>query len=83
MANLFPGMSVDDVLCSQVAHLARLQLDRVLERSRLQAGIPRGIVGQVPQVGATGREWEMAGFQGSSCPCCLLRATLRTLGRVG
>uniref|UniRef100_A0A8C7B4Z9 Tetratricopeptide repeat domain 16 n=1 Tax=Neovison vison TaxID=452646 RepID=A0A8C7B4Z9_NEOVI len=63
MATLFPGMSVDDVLCSQVAHLARLQLDRVLERSRLQAGIPRGIVGQVPQVGATGREWEMAGFQ--------------------
>ncbi|XP_058999285.1 tetratricopeptide repeat protein 16 isoform X3 [Mustela lutreola] len=47
MASLFPGMSVDDVLCSQVAHLARLQLDRLLERSRLQAGIPQGIVGQL------------------------------------
>ncbi|VCX20136.1 unnamed protein product [Gulo gulo] len=46
MASLFPGMSVEDVLCSQVAHLARLQLDRVLERS-LQAGIPQGIVGQL------------------------------------
>ncbi|XP_032164721.1 tetratricopeptide repeat protein 16 isoform X3 [Mustela erminea] len=47
MASLFPGMSVDDVLCSQVAHLARLQLDRVLERRSLQAGIPQGIVGQL------------------------------------
>ncbi|XP_032722283.1 tetratricopeptide repeat protein 16 [Lontra canadensis] len=47
MASLFPGMSVEDVLCSQVAHLARLQLDRVLERSSLQTGIPQGIVGQL------------------------------------
>ncbi|XP_048970402.1 tetratricopeptide repeat protein 16 isoform X3 [Canis lupus dingo] len=46
MTNLFPGMSVEEVLCSQVAHLARLQLDRVLESS-LQAGIPQGIVGQL------------------------------------
>ncbi|XP_022356066.1 tetratricopeptide repeat protein 16 [Enhydra lutris kenyoni] len=47
MASLFPGMSVEDVLCSQVAHLARLQLDRVLEQRSLQAGIPQGIVGQL------------------------------------
>ncbi|XP_045879289.1 tetratricopeptide repeat protein 16 [Meles meles] len=47
MASLFPGMSVEDVLCSQVAHLARLQLDRVLERRGLQAGIPQGIMGQL------------------------------------
>ncbi|XP_047555702.1 tetratricopeptide repeat protein 16 isoform X1 [Lutra lutra] len=47
MASLFPGMSVEDVLCSQVAHLARLQLDQVLERRSLQAGIPQGIVGQL------------------------------------
>uniref|UniRef100_G1MEG1 Tetratricopeptide repeat domain 16 n=1 Tax=Ailuropoda melanoleuca TaxID=9646 RepID=G1MEG1_AILME len=46
MASLFPGMPVEEVLCSQVAHLARLQLDRVLESS-LQAGIPQGIVGQL------------------------------------
>ncbi|CAK7291589.1 Tetratricopeptide repeat protein 16 [Vulpes lagopus] len=46
MTNLFPGMSVEEVLSSQVAHLARLQLDRVLESS-LQAGIPQGIVGQL------------------------------------
>ncbi|XP_021547247.1 tetratricopeptide repeat protein 16 [Neomonachus schauinslandi] len=48
MASLFPGMSVEEVLCSQVANLARLQLNRVLESS-LQAGIPRGIVGQLRQ----------------------------------
>uniref|UniRef100_A0A452SFK1 Tetratricopeptide repeat domain 16 n=1 Tax=Ursus americanus TaxID=9643 RepID=A0A452SFK1_URSAM len=58
MASLFPGMPVEEVLCSRVAHLARLQLDQVLESS-LQAGIPQGIVGQVPQVGAPGPEWEM------------------------
>ncbi|XP_039085389.1 tetratricopeptide repeat protein 16 isoform X1 [Hyaena hyaena] len=46
VTSLFPGMSVEEVLSSQVAHLARLQLDRVLE-SRLQAGIPQGIVGQL------------------------------------
>ncbi|XP_029775358.1 tetratricopeptide repeat protein 16 isoform X3 [Suricata suricatta] len=46
VTSLFPGMSVEEVLSSQVAHLARLQLDRVLERS-LQAGIPQGIVGQL------------------------------------
>uniref|UniRef100_A0A452SZC0 Tetratricopeptide repeat domain 16 n=1 Tax=Ursus maritimus TaxID=29073 RepID=A0A452SZC0_URSMA len=61
MASLFPGMPVEEVLCSRVAHLARLQLDQVLESS-LQAGIPQGIVGQVPQVGAPGPEWEMAGL---------------------
>ncbi|XP_043421858.1 tetratricopeptide repeat protein 16 isoform X1 [Prionailurus bengalensis] len=46
MANLFPGMSVEEVLGSQAAHLARLQLDRVSESSP-QAGIPQGIVGQL------------------------------------
>uniref|UniRef100_A0A452SZB0 Tetratricopeptide repeat domain 16 n=1 Tax=Ursus maritimus TaxID=29073 RepID=A0A452SZB0_URSMA len=47
MASLFPGMPVEEVLCSRVAHLARLQLDQVLESS-LQAGIPQGIVGRRP-----------------------------------
>lgn len=46
MANLFPGMSVEEVLGSQAAHLARLQLDRVSESSP-QAGIPQGIMGQL------------------------------------
>ncbi|XP_042769786.1 LOW QUALITY PROTEIN: tetratricopeptide repeat protein 16 [Panthera leo] len=46
MTNLFPGMSVEEVLGSQAAHLARLQLDRVSESSP-QAGIPQGIVGQL------------------------------------
>lgn len=66
MTSLFPGMLVEEVLSSQVAHLARLQLDRVLE-SRLQAGIPQGIVGQVPGAGIPGRGWEMARRQ-DSCP---------------
>lgn len=67
MTNLFPGMSVEEVLGSQAAHLARLQLDRVSESSP-QAGIPQGIVGQVPQVGTLGQEREMAGGQDSSYP---------------
>ncbi|XP_053764286.1 tetratricopeptide repeat protein 16 isoform X5 [Panthera pardus] len=46
MTNLFPGMSVEEVLGSQAAHLARLQLDRVSESSP-QAGIPQGIVGRL------------------------------------
>nr|XP_025865005.1 tetratricopeptide repeat protein 16 [Vulpes vulpes] len=79
MTNLFPGMSVEEVLSSQVAHLARLQLDRVLESS-LQAGIPQGIVGQVPQAGVAGQEWEMVGHQGSSCPCFLLKPFSRCWG---
>ena len=44
MTTLFPGMSVEEVLNSQVAHLARLQLERVVEHS-LQAGTPQDIVG--------------------------------------
>ncbi|XP_060156377.1 tetratricopeptide repeat protein 16 [Globicephala melas] len=44
MANLFPGLSVEELLNSQVAHLARLQLERVVEHS-LQAGTPQDIVG--------------------------------------
>ncbi|XP_007942560.1 tetratricopeptide repeat protein 16 [Orycteropus afer afer] len=44
MTSLFPGMSVDDVLNSQVAHLARLQLERAVE-SNMQFSIPKGIVG--------------------------------------
>ncbi|KAF0878785.1 TTC16 protein, partial [Crocuta crocuta] len=43
--SLFPGMSVEEVLSSQVAHLARLQLDRV----RLSS--PPGMVGQVRGAG--------------------------------
>ncbi|XP_037601832.1 tetratricopeptide repeat protein 16 isoform X3 [Cebus imitator] len=45
MTNLFPGMSVEEVLSTQVAHLARLQLEQMVEGS-LQAGGPQGIVGQ-------------------------------------
>ncbi|XP_061056941.1 tetratricopeptide repeat protein 16 [Eubalaena glacialis] len=48
MTNLFPGMSVEEVLNSQVAHLARLQLERVVEHS-LQAGTPQDIVGQLKE----------------------------------
>ncbi|XP_030617507.1 LOW QUALITY PROTEIN: tetratricopeptide repeat protein 16 [Delphinapterus leucas] len=48
MANLFPGLSVEEVLNSQVAHLARLQLERVVEHS-LQAGTPQDIVGRLKE----------------------------------
>ncbi|XP_068408049.1 tetratricopeptide repeat protein 16 isoform X1 [Eschrichtius robustus] len=48
MTTLFPGMSVEEVLNSQVAHLARLQLERVVEHS-LQAGSPQDIVGQLKE----------------------------------
>ncbi|XP_059957816.1 tetratricopeptide repeat protein 16 [Mesoplodon densirostris] len=48
MTNLFPGMSVEEVLNSQVAHLARLQLEQVVEHS-LQAGTPQDIVGQLKE----------------------------------
>ncbi|XP_058157334.1 tetratricopeptide repeat protein 16 [Dasypus novemcinctus] len=43
MSNLFPGMSVEDVLDSQVAHLAKLQLERVVESIR-QSSIPQGML---------------------------------------
>uniref|UniRef100_A0A8C8Z484 Tetratricopeptide repeat domain 16 n=1 Tax=Prolemur simus TaxID=1328070 RepID=A0A8C8Z484_PROSS len=46
MTNLFPGMSVKEVLGSQMAHLARLQLQRFVE-SNQQAGGPQGIVGEL------------------------------------
>ncbi|XP_033047617.1 tetratricopeptide repeat protein 16 isoform X1 [Trachypithecus francoisi] len=48
MTNLFPGMSVEEVLSTQIAHLARLQLERMVESS-LQAGGPQGIVGMLKQ----------------------------------
>ncbi|XP_030782308.1 LOW QUALITY PROTEIN: tetratricopeptide repeat protein 16-like, partial [Rhinopithecus roxellana] len=48
MTNLFPGMSVEEVLSTQIAHLARLQLERMVEGS-LQAGGPQGIVGMLKQ----------------------------------
>ncbi|XP_045419324.1 tetratricopeptide repeat protein 16 isoform X2 [Lemur catta] len=44
MTNLFPGMSGKEVLGSQMAHLAQLQLQRLVESSQ-QAGGPQGIVG--------------------------------------
>lgn len=44
MTSLFPGMSVKEVLSSQVAHLSRLQLHRVVE-STAQASITQGIMG--------------------------------------
>lgn len=46
MTSLFPGMSVKEVLSSQVAHLSRLQLHRVVE-SAAQASITQGIMGQL------------------------------------
>ncbi|KAM6182140.1 tetratricopeptide repeat protein 16 [Erethizon dorsatum] len=44
MTNLFPGMSVEEVLSSQVGCLTKLQLERMVERD-LQVKIPQGIVG--------------------------------------
>lgn len=44
MANLFPGMSVEEVLSSQVANLARLQLERVVEHS-MYTRAPQDILG--------------------------------------
>ncbi|XP_075415672.1 tetratricopeptide repeat protein 16 [Tenrec ecaudatus] len=44
VTNLFPGMSVEEVLSSQVAQLARLQLQQLLETNQ-QFRIPKGIVG--------------------------------------
>ncbi|XP_036892606.1 tetratricopeptide repeat protein 16 [Sturnira hondurensis] len=46
MTDLFSGMSAEEVLGTQVAHLARLQLSRAVE-SRLQASISEGILGQL------------------------------------
>lgn len=51
MTSLFPGMSVKEVLSSQVAHLSRLQLHQVVE-SAAQASITQGIMGQL-------RKWEL------------------------
>lgn len=47
MTDLFSGMSKKEVLHTQVAHLARLQLSRAAE-SRLQDSVPDGILGYVP-----------------------------------
>ena len=44
MTDLFSGMSVEEVLGTQIAHLARLQLSRAVE-SRLQDSISEGILG--------------------------------------
>lgn len=44
MTNLFPDMSVEEVLGSQVAHLARLQLSRVM-KSKLQESMSQGVMG--------------------------------------
>ncbi|XP_036117472.1 tetratricopeptide repeat protein 16 [Molossus molossus] len=46
MTNLFPDMSVEEVLGSQVAHLARLQLSQVM-KSKLQKSMSQGIIGQL------------------------------------
>ncbi|XP_057580766.1 tetratricopeptide repeat protein 16 isoform X1 [Hippopotamus amphibius kiboko] len=48
VTSLFPGMSVEEVLNSQVAHLAKLQLERVVEDS-LQASTPQHIMGQLKE----------------------------------
>lgn len=44
MTNLFPGMSVEEVLSSQVANLARLQLERMVEH-RVYTSTPQDILG--------------------------------------
>ncbi|XP_006835038.1 PREDICTED: tetratricopeptide repeat protein 16 [Chrysochloris asiatica] len=44
MTSLFPGMSVNDVLSSQVACLAKFQLKQAVEKS-LQFSIPKDIMG--------------------------------------
>ncbi|XP_047624423.1 tetratricopeptide repeat protein 16 isoform X3 [Phacochoerus africanus] len=48
MTNLFPGMSVEEVLGSQAAQLARLQLERVVEHS-LWARPSQDIMGQLKE----------------------------------
>ncbi|XP_023557443.1 tetratricopeptide repeat protein 16 [Octodon degus] len=44
MTSLFPGMSVEEVLSSQVGHLAKLQLERMMERDA-QGKVLQGTVG--------------------------------------
>ncbi|KAM5298526.1 tetratricopeptide repeat protein 16 [Ctenodactylus gundi] len=44
MTSLFPGMSEEEVLRSQVAHLAKLQLEQMVQKGP-QARGPQGIVG--------------------------------------
>ncbi|XP_053523619.1 tetratricopeptide repeat protein 16 [Artibeus jamaicensis] len=46
MTDLFSGMSMEEVLGTQVAHLARLQLSRAVE-SRRQDSISEGVLGQL------------------------------------
>ncbi|XP_049753070.1 tetratricopeptide repeat protein 16 isoform X2 [Elephas maximus indicus] len=66
MTNLFPGMSVDDVLGSHVARLAKLQLERAMESSP-ESSIPKGIVGRLlrerelerQKARALRREWKV------------------------
>ena len=55
MTNLFPGMSVEEVLSSQVANLARLQLERMVEH-RVYTSTPQDILGYVSTGGPTGPE---------------------------
>lgn len=45
MASLFPGMSVEEVLSSQMGHLAKLQLEQLQLKRDPQVKIPQGIVG--------------------------------------
>ncbi|XP_012876978.1 PREDICTED: tetratricopeptide repeat protein 16 [Dipodomys ordii] len=45
MANLFPGMTVKEVLATKVAHLAKLELERTLDSD--VAYNPTGILGQL------------------------------------
>lgn len=44
ITNLFPDMTVEEVLGSQVGLLAKMQLSRVME-NRLQKSIPQDILG--------------------------------------
>ncbi|XP_051691210.2 tetratricopeptide repeat protein 16 isoform X2 [Oryctolagus cuniculus] len=44
MTNLFPGMSMEDVLGSQIGHLAKMQLERLVESSQQPSSL-QGIVG--------------------------------------
>lgn len=44
MTNLFPGMSIEDVLGSQIGHLAKMQLERLVESSQQPSSL-QGVVG--------------------------------------
>lgn len=44
MTNLFPGMSAEDIVRSQVGQLAKIQLERMLESGQQPSSL-EGVVG--------------------------------------